>query len=819
MIKLRSISRFDYLGMDSSSLVKQLNQRLHYTVGQAPDKANNRSWYQSLTYVIRDKLLDRWYHCANEYNKKGTRRVYYLSLEFLLGRLLQNALINLDCEKEIRHALLKLGLDLEQIRDCEPDAALGNGGLGRLAACFLDSMATLGIPGFGYGIRYEYGMFKQRIEKGYQIEHPDSWLRYGNPWEIPKPDLIYHVRFFGHVTDHKDHNGRVHQEWCDTQDVMAMAYDMFIPGFANNHITRLRLWSAKSSRDFDLQYFNEGNYIKAMQDKTASENLSRVLYPDDSTEVGRVLRLQQEYFFVSAALQDILRKHNEVYNDLSQLAEYVAIQLNDTHPAIAVPELMRLLIDEQQFEWDAAWDICTSTFSYTNHTLMPESLESWPVALIDRLLPRHMQIIYEINKRLMEQVRRDFPNDHDKPRRVSLIDESGERKVRMANLAVAGSHKVNGVSQLHSELLQTTLFSDFNQIFPDKFISLTNGINPRRWLRLINPDLAKLISKTIGSDWIKNLDSLRNLVDFSQNKRFHQKYSEVKLNNKKRLAHIIESRIGIAIDSNSMFDVHIKRIHEYKRQLLKMLHVITLYNKLCDKPQSEIVARTVIISGKAAPGYMLAKQIIKLINDVADIINNNPATNHKLKILYIPNYDVSTAGDIIPATDLSEQISLAGTEASGTGNMKLALNGALTIGTLDGANIEMRDHIGADNIFIFGLTAEQAKKNNDGKYKPREYLRSNEDLSRAIDMIEEGYFSPDNRKRHYPIVDALTRSDPYMVLADFAAYAQAQNDVETCYKNKFEWTRKSILNIAGMGYFSSDRTIREYAQKVWKIKT
>ncbi len=818
MIKLRSISRFDYLGMDSSSLVKQLNQRLHYTVGQTPDKANNRSWYQSLTYVIRDKLLDRWIHCAKEYNKKGTRRVYYLSLEFLLGRLLQNALINLDCEKEVCHALLKLGLDLEQIRDCEPDAALGNGGLGRLAACFLDSMATLGIPGFGYGIRYEYGMFKQRIEKGYQIEHPDSWLRYGNPWEVPKPDLIYHVRFFGHVSEHKDNNGRVHQEWCDTQDVMAMAYDMFIPGFANNHITRLRLWSAKSSRDFDLQYFNEGNYIKAMQDKTASENLSRVLYPDDSTEVGRVLRLQQEYFFVSAALQDILRKHNELYNDLSQLAQYVAIQLNDTHPAIAVPELMRLLIDEQHFEWDAAWDICTSTFSYTNHTLMPESLENWSVALIERLLPRHMHIIYEINKRLMAQVRRDFPNDHDKPRRVSLIDESGERKVRMANLAVVGSHKVNGVSQLHSELLQTTLFSDFNQLYPDKFINLTNGINPRRWLRLINPDLAKLISKTIGSDWIKNLDSLRNLVDFSQNKRFHLKFSEVKLNNKQQLANLIEQRIGITVDCKSMFDVHIKRIHEYKRQLLKVLHVITLYNKLCDNPQIDIVSRTVIISGKAAPGYLLAKQIIKLISDVSDIINNNPATNHKLKMVYIPNYDVSTAGDIIPATDLSEQISLAGTEASGTGNMKLALNGALTIGTLDGANIEMRNHIGADNMFIFGLTAEQAKKVNLGQYKPREFLRSNDHLSRAIDMIEEGHFSPDNRKRHYPIVDALTRSDPYMVLADFAAYEKAQGDVEVCYKNKFEWNKKSITNIAEMGYFSSDRTIREYAQKVWQIK-
>lgn len=818
MIKLRSISRFDYLGMDSASLVKQLNQRLHYTIGQTPDKANDRSWYQSLAYVIRDKLLDRWHHCASEYNKKGTRRVYYLSLEFLLGRLLQNALLNLDCEKDTRHALIKLGLNLEEIRECEPDAALGNGGLGRLAACFLDSMATLGIPGFGYGIRYEYGMFNQRIEHGYQIEHPDSWLRYGNPWEIPKPDLIYHVRFFGHLENRQDSNGRVHHEWHDTQDVMAMAYDMFIPGYANNHVTRLRLWSAKSSRDFDLRYFNEGDYIKAMQDKTASENLSRVLYPDDSTEVGKVLRLQQEYFFVSAALQDIIRKFSEQYSDLSQLSQQVAIQLNDTHPAIAVPELMRLLIDEHEFEWEAAWDICTSTFSYTNHTLMPESLENWSVSLLERLLPRHMQIIYEINKRLIAQVRHDFPHDYDKPRKISLIDEKGERKVRMANLAVAGSSKVNGVSRLHSELLRTTLFSDFNEIYPNKFINLTNGINPRRWLKLINPDLSDLISKTIGSDWIKNLDSLRNLADFSENKRFQQKFMESKLKNKERLSKLIKERIGIAVNPKSMFDVHIKRIHEYKRQLLKVLHVITLYNRLRDKPQSSLVSRTIIISGKAAPGYLLAKRIIKLINDIAETINSNPATNQKLKMIYIPNYDVSTAGDIIPATDLSEQISLAGTEASGTGNMKLALNGALTIGTLDGANIEMRDHIGADNIFIFGMTADQAKSANASQYKPREFLRNNEELSRAIDMIEEGYFSPENRKRHYPIVDALTRSDPYMVLADFNAYIAAQEEVEACYKDVFEWNRKSILNIAGMGYFSSDRTIKEYAQKVWNIK-
>ena len=818
MIKLRSISRFDYLGMDSASLVKQLNQRLHYTVGQTPAKANNRSWYQTLAYVVRDKLLDRWYQCAAEFNKKGTRHVYYFSLEFLLGRLLQNALINLDCEKETRQALIKLGINLEQIRDCEPDAALGNGGLGRLAACFLDSMASLGIPGFGYGIRYEYGMFNQRIENGYQVEHPDSWLRYGNPWEIPQPDLIYPVRFYGHIEDTHDGNGKVHHQWCNTQDVMAMAYDMFIPGYANNHVTRLRLWSAKSSRDFDLGYFNEGDYIKAVQDKTASENLSRVLYPDDSTEVGRVLRLQQEYFFVSAALQDILRKFFEQYSDLTLLSKQVAIQLNDTHPSIAVPELMRLLMDEHQLEWDMAWDICTSTFSYTNHTLMPEALENWPVSLIEKLLPRHMQIIYEINKRLIAQVRKDFPDDYDRPRRVSLIDETGDREVRMANLAVVGSHKVNGVSQLHTDLLRSNLFSDFNEIYPDKIVNLTNGINPRRWLRLINPELSRLISKTIGSDWVKNLDSLRNLADFCENKRFQERYSNAKLHNKEQLACLIEKHLGIPVNPKSLFDVHIKRIHEYKRQLLKVLHVITLYNQLCDNPQSDLVARTVIISGKAAPGYLLAKQIIKLINDIAGVINNNPATNNKLKLVYIPNYDVSTAGDIIPATDLSEQISLAGTEASGTGNMKLALNGALTIGTLDGANVELRDHIGVDNIFIFGLTTDQAAYINASNYKPREYLRKNQKLARAIDMIEEGYFSVDDPKRHYPIVDALTRSDPFLVLADFDAYLEAQSRVELCYNNKFEWIKKSILNVSGMGYFSSDRTIREYSQKVWGLK-
>jgi len=817
MTKKPGTFKFSYLGLDPASIKHSLGHRLLYNIGKNLGAATNRDLFQSTAYVVRDRLIERWIETMRSYEHSGSKRVYYLSLEYLLGRALQNSLINMDINEECRQALYDLGVTLEAVEEMEPDAALGNGGLGRLAACFLDSMASLRLPGFGYGIRYEYGMFNQRIEAGRQVEHPENWLRYGNPWEFPRPETLYPIKFYGRVVETRDETGRLQNDWCDSEEIMAMAYDVLIPGFGTNTVNHLRLWSAKASRDFNLTYFNEGNYIKAVSEKNQSENLSRVLYPNDSTEMGRELRLQQEYFFVSAALQDILFQHMSLHRDLSTLADKIAIQLNDTHPAIAIPELMRLLMDCHQMDWEPAWDITVRTFSYTNHTLMPEALETWPVSLFGQMLPRHLQIIYEINRRFLDDVRHRFPGDRDLVRRLSLIDETGERSVRMAHLATVGSHKVNGVSRIHTDLMKRSIFADLDRMFPGRIINVTNGITPRRWLQQINPQLSELISEHIGGGWNVRLERLQDLRPLADDAQFRDRFRAAKQANKDLLARLIGERLKITVDSHSLFDVQAKRIHEYKRQLLNLLHVITLYRRARSHDPQDEVPRTVIFSGKAAPGYRLAKLIVRLINDVADVINRDPAVGGLLKVVFIPNYDVTTAGDIIPAADLSEQISMAGTEASGTGNMKLALNGALTIGTLDGANIEIMEEVGEDNIFIFGLRAREARQLKADGYQPREYLEANGQLAAAIAMIADGFFCPDEPDRYRDIVDSLTEHDPFLVLADYAAYVACQERVADLYRDPDQWARRAILNVAGVGLFSSDRAVSEYAEQIWGV--
>jgi starch phosphorylase len=806
-----------YLGQDADSLKRSLANRLVYGVGKDTYTATPRDWLHSLAYVVRDRLMDRWMETMRSYYHADTKRVYYLSLEFLMGRTLTNSLLNLGFYDAAHKAIQDMGLDLEEIAESEFDAALGNGGLGRLAACFLDSMATLQLPGYGYGIRYEYGMFNQKIENGAQVEHPDNWLRYGNPWEFPRPEVLYPVKFHGRVVNYKDETGRVHHEWVDTDDVMAMAFDTPIPGYDTSTVNNMRLWSAKASRDFDLRYFNEGNYIRAVEDKNESENLSKVLYPDDTTAMGRELRLKQQYFFVSASLQDILYRFQKSDGSLDDLPNKVAVQLNDTHPSIAIAELMRILMDKHRLEWEPAWDITRRCFAYTNHTLLPEALETWPVDLLEKVLPRHLQIIFEINHRFLRDVMHWRPGDGELLRRLSIIDEHHGRRVRMANLAIVGSHKVNGVAALHSKLMQETIFSDFHAFYPGKFINVTNGVTPRRWVNQANPLLTKLISARIGDTWVKQLDELKKLSPLADDAQFRAEFRAAKQANKVRLAELIKKHYGIEINTDSLFDVQIKRIHEYKRQLLNVLHIVTLYNRIRANPEGDFVPRTVIFGGKAAPGYFMAKLIIRLINDVADIVNNDPIVNHRLKVVFIANYDVSTACDIIPAADLSEQISTAGTEASGTGNMKLALNGALTIGTLDGANIEILEEVGEDNIFIFGMTAQEVAHLHAQGYHPRHYYHDQPELKQALDMINTGFFSPDEPDRYHAVFNRLTHNDPFLLLADYASYIACQDRVAERYRSADHWTRSAILNVANMGKFSSDRTIEEYAQNIWDV--
>ncbi|MBI5007831.1 MAG: glycogen/starch/alpha-glucan phosphorylase [Nitrosomonadales bacterium] len=806
-------------GMSKEAIMVSLADHLIYSNSKYPINATTRDWFQTAAYSVRDRLVERWMETMQRYYEHDPKRIYYLSLEFLMGRTLSNAMLNLGMDEPAKAALYELGQDFEAVAGIESDAALGNGGLGRLAACFLDSMATLDLPCYGYGIRYEYGMFRQSIENGMQMEHPDNWLRYGNPWEFPRPELLYPVKFYGRVVEYKHEDGLLRHHWVDTDDVMAMAYDTPVPGYGGRTVNNMRLWAAKSSRDFELRYFNQGDYIQAVADKNESENLSKVLYPNDTTEMGRELRLKQQYFFVSASLQDMLFRYKKNHESWMQLPDKLAVQLNDTHPSIAVAEMMRLLVDVHKLAWDDAWRLSTQIFSYTNHTLMPEALETWPVAMFEALLPRHLQIIYEINHRFLQQVMHQFPGDGDLLRRLSIIDEGNGRRLRMSHLAIVGSHTVNGVAALHTELMKQTIFADFERISPGKIINLTNGVTPRRWLHQANPGLAGLITERIGKGWLTELDQLKRLREYADDVPFQQQFHAVKQANKERLADVIRKQLCIDVDTTSLFDIQIKRIHEYKRQLLNVLHVVTLYNRMRSGTHPDIVPRTVIIAGKAAPGYAMAKLIIRLINDIADIVNNDQQVGGRLKLVFIPNYDVSNAERIVPAADLSEQISTAGTEASGTGNMKLALNGALTIGTLDGANIEIREEVGEENFFLFGLTAAEVEQTRRQGYFPMDIYRSNAELRQALDMLASGYFCPDEPKRYQGVVDALLmQGDGFMLLADYAAYVACQDKVGELYRDRREWTRRAILNVAGMGKFSSDRTIREYAEHVWHVE-
>mgnify|MGYP001602346574 FL=1 len=813
-----SVLRHDYLGLDVPSLKHSLANRLVYSIGKDSYTATDHDWFHTVAYAVRDRLIERWMETQRSYYRADAKRIYYFSLEFLIGRTLMNSVLNMQFNEEVRQAMMEIGLDLDEICEIEYDAALGNGGLGRLAACLLDSMATLRLPGYGYGIRYEYGMFNQRIRHGQQVEQPENWLRYGNPWEFPRPELIYPVHFNGRVVQFRDEQGRLHHHWVDTDQVMAMAYDTPIPGYGTNTVNNMRLWSAKATRDFDLAFFNEGNYIKAVEDKNASENLSKVLYPDDSTATGRALRLKQQYFFVSASLQDILFRYQKVHPSFDELPDKVAIQLNDTHPSVSIPELMRLLVDIHKLEWDRAWGITVRTFSYTNHTLMPEALETWPVRLFAAILPRHLEIIYEINQRFLDGVRHRHPGDAEFVQRLSLIDDRGDHHVRMAHLAIVGSHHVNGVSRIHTQLMKSTIFSDFDLYFPGKIINITNGVTPRRWLNQANPRLSKLICSRIGRGWLTDLNQLIRLAPLAEEAAFRAEFRAVKHANKEALAELVKKHLGLEISADTLFDMQVKRIHEYKRQLLNVLHVVARYSRIRAQQSLDIVTRTVIFSGKAAPGYAMAKLIIRLINHVADVINNDPAVGGRLKVVFVPNYDVTTAADIIPAAELSEQISTAGTEASGTGNMKLALNGALTIGTLDGANVEMLEEVGKENIFIFGLNAADAAQRLQGGYDPQRISDENPELRQVLDMIGSGYFSPDEPELFRPIVDTLTRGDHFLLLADYAAYVSAQERVDALYRDPEAWTRAAVLNVAHMGKFSSDRTVGEYAEKIWNVK-
>ncbi|WP_421595439.1 glycogen phosphorylase [Rahnella sp. PD4] len=796
------------------ALKHSIAYKLMFIIGKDPSIATQHDWLNATLFAVRDRMVERWLRSNRAQTSQDVRQVYYLSMEFLIGRTLSNALLAMGIYDDLKNALDEMGFDLEELIGEENDPGLGNGGLGRLAACFLDSLATLALPGRGYGIRYEYGMFAQSIINGEQKEAPDYWLEYGNPWEFQRYNTRYKVRFGGRV----QHEG-IKTRWLETEEVIACAYDQVIPGYDTDATNTLRLWGAQASNEINLGKFNQGDYFAAVEDKNHSENVSRVLYPDDSTYSGRELRLRQEYFLVSATVQDILNRHYTTHHTYDNLADKIAIHLNDTHPVLSIPELMRLLIDEHKFEWKAAWETVCHVFSYTNHTLMSEALETWPVDMIGKILPRHLEIIFQINDHFLKEVAEKIPNDNGLLSRVSIIDEGNGRKVRMAWLAVIASHKVNGVSELHSELMVQSLFADFARVYPDRFCNKTNGVTPRRWLALANKPLSAVIDDAIGKTWRSDLSQLAELEQNLDYPSFLQAIRKAKLDNKKRLALYIAQKLNIVVDPKSLFDVQIKRIHEYKRQLMNVLHVITRYNRILEEPDAEWVPRTVIFAGKAASAYYAAKQIIRLINDVAAVINNDPRVANKLKIVFIPNYSVSLAQLIIPAADLSEQISLAGTEASGTSNMKFALNGALTIGTLDGANVEMLEHVGEENIFIFGNTTPQVEELRRKGYNPHIYFEQDAELHQVLTQIATGVFSPAEPKRYTNLFDTLVNlGDHYQVLADYRSYVDTQDKVDELYKLPEEWTRRTLHNIANMGYFSSDRTIQEYADEIWNIK-
>lgn len=801
---------------------KTFNRHLHYTLVKDRNVSTTRDYYFALANTVKDQLVARWIRTQQRYYETDPKRVYYLSLEFYMGRTLQNTMINLGFQGACDEAVYQLGLDIEELEEMEADAGLGNGGLGRLAACFLDSMATLAMPGYGYGIRYDYGIFTQKIVNGEQIEEPDDWLCYGNPWEKARPEYMLPIKFYGKVVD----NGKGGRKWIDTQPILAMPYDSPIPGFGNNVVNTMRLWSAKSPVTFDLKYFNDGDYIQAVLDRNLAENISRVLYPNDNVFEGKELRLKQEYFLCSATLQDVIRrfKHSKfgsrevARTDFNLMPEKVAIQLNDTHPALAIPEIMRILVDEEDVDWETAWNVTRRCCAYTNHTILPEALERWPVELLENILPRHLEIIYFINHCHMEYVAKKYNNDMEKMRTLSIIEEDGGKRINMAHLAIVGSHTVNGVARIHSGLIQTNLFKHFYELWPEKFQNKTNGITPRRWLLLCNPSLADLIADKIGDEYPVHLEQLAKLRDLADDEVFQREVMKIKENNKMKLATYFKETTGIDVNPASMFDMQVKRIHEYKRQLLNILHVITIYNRIKSNPDAPFVPRTVMIGGKAAPGYYMAKQIIKLFNRIGDVINNDPQVGDKLKMVYLENYRVTLAEKIIPAADLSEQISTAGTEASGTGNMKFMLNGAMTIGTLDGANVEMAEEMGEENMFIFGMTVDEVEALQSKGYDATIYYQRNPHLKEVIDQIRDGYFSPGNPGEFTDIVNALLYHDRFLTLADFDSYIVAQDKVSEAYTNQALWAKMAIHNIASSGKFSSDRTIAEYGRDIWGIE-
>jgi starch phosphorylase len=799
-----------------------IGDRLQRRFGRNVEAATRHDIYDALVLAVREELTDRWLATWRRVNAAHVKRICYFSVEFLLGRSLINALSALPpiVLEETRETLRSMGHDLDAIASEEEDPGLGNGGLGRLAACFLDSLATLGYAATGYGIRYDYGIFQQSIAAdGSQRELASSWLQYQNFWESGRGGVRYRIRFGGRCHAARTADARVSYQWSDTQDVWAVGYDFLIPGNQTPTVNHLRLWSGRAIIPFKIEHFNAGNYAAAVAEQIEAKNLSRVLYPDDTTPQGKELRFKQQYFFVSASVQDMLSQHLANGRSLQELSHAVAIQLNDTHPALTIVELMRLLVDEHAILWGEAWAITRRTCAYTNHTLLPEALETWSVPLFERLLPRHLQIIYQINRDFLEQVSQRFPNDLDRRRRMSLIEENGDRRVRMAYVSVVGSHRVNGVAKLHSQLMRETIFADFAELWPERFTNVTNGITVRRWLKQANPGLSQLISEHLGSAWENDLEELERLKWAADDAQFCQRFSDIKLANKERLARTIKELIGVEIDTRSLFDVQVKRIHEYKRQLLNVLHVIVRYQRILANPSAVVVPRTVIIAGKAAPGYVMAKAIIKLINNIAHVINNDPRIGSKLKLCFLPDYDVSLAQEIMPAADLSEQISTAGMEASGTGNMKLSLNGALTIGTLDGANIEIKDAVGEENIFIFGLTAAEAVARRAQGYSPTAIVQNNVELKSAIELLESGHFTPDNLSAARDVTDRLlSDGEHFLVLADYESYMAAQAQVDVLYLDQHAWVRKAVINTMSMGPFSSDRSIREYADHIWNIK-
>jgi len=806
-----------FVEMTKEGLERSFRYNRQYGLAKDQYTATSHDNYLALARTVRDRLIERWISTQQRYHKKNPRRVYYLSLEFLIGRLLGNNIINLGLGEETEAAMKALGCELSAIREEETDAGLGNGGLGRLAACFLDSMATLGLPAYGYGIRYDYGIFNQKIINGAQVEQPEEWLRLGNPWEISRPEYSVKVKFYGKTYTYHDKAGRMHVKWVDTDEVLAMPYDIPVPGFRNDVVNTLRLWSARSTEEFNLEYFNHGDYERAVQDKMFSENISRILYPNENFFRGKELRLKQEYFFTAASISDIIRRFKVDNQDIRDLSDKTAIQLNDTHPALAVCELMRVLLDEEGLDWDAAWNIIVKTFAYTNHTVMPEALEVWPLPLFAALLPRHLEIIYEINFRFLREVASRYPGDNARLQRMSLIEESNPKQVRMSHLSLVGSHSVNGVSALHSQLLKTELFRDFYELWPEKFNCKTNGITQRRWLYKANDRLSRLITEAIGDRWITDLYELEKLMPLAGDAGFRRKWDAVKAANKKDLAEYVLRTTGIRLPHDAIFDVQVKRIHEYKRQLLFALYILHEYLRLKKDPKADFYPRAFIFGGKAAPGYFTAKLIIRFINSMASVINADSSIKDRIKVVFLENYRVSLAEKIFPAADLSEQISTAGTEASGTGCMKFMVNGALTIGTLDGANIEIAEAVGKDNMFIFGATSDKIAELRQRGYRPQDYIRKSAGLAAMLDLIKSNFFSPIETDAFLPLARTISEDDPFFICADFEAYCAAQAKAAKLYRDRDAWLEKSIINTAKSGRFSSDRTIREYAEEIWKV--